>query len=186
MGMIEFLSRTLSQTFQVGWATGPQVKNNGGKLEVVDAAGSTTQAIVATPSANDHAANKAYVDGLVGDQGKVLEIAVPFDFNDAVAAGTGTVTSTAQLPNGAVVQSVDLKVLSNFDGGVSLKVGTPAADDAFMLSSHNDPVTPGTYSHDDRSAPLGAAAAVQVTLDATGTPSQGSGIAFVSYSLPLS
>ena len=66
------------------------------------------------------------------------------------------------------------------------KVGTPAADDAFMLSSHNDPVTPGTYSHDDRSAPLGAAAAVQVTLDATGTPSQGSGIAFVSYSLPLS
>ncbi len=110
MGMIEFLSRTLSQTFQVGGATGPQVKNNGGKLEVVDAAGSTTQAIVATPSANDHAANKAYVDGLVGDQGKVLEkratapplsrsqrsrpAACSFDFNDAVAAGTGTVTST--------------------------------------------------------------------------------------------
>jgi hypothetical protein len=202
MGMIEFLSSTLSQTFQVGGATGPQVKNNGGKQEVVDAAGSTTQAIVATPPANDHAANKAYVDGLVGDQGKVLEkratapplsrsqrsrpAACSFDFNDAVAAGTGTVTSTAQLPNGALIQSVDLKVLSNFDGGVSLKVGTPAADDAFMQSSHNDPVTPGTYSHDDRSAPLGAAAAVQVTPDATGTPFLGSGIAFVSSSLPLS
>jgi hypothetical protein len=186
MGMIEFLSRTLSQTFQVGGATGPQVKNNAGKLEVVDAAGSTTQAIVATPSANDHAANKAYVDGLVGDAGKVLEIAVPFDFNDAVAEGSGSVTSTAQLPSGAVVQSTDLKVLTNFDGGVSVKVGTPADDDAFMVAAHNDPVTPGTYSHDDRSAALGATDPVQVTLDATGTPSQGSGVAYVSYSLPLS
>ena len=184
--MIEFLSRTLSQTFQIGGAAGPQVKNNAGKLEVVDAAGSTTQAIVATPSANDHAANKAYVDGLVGDAGKVLEIAVPFDFNDAVAAGTGTVASTAQLPSGAVVQSTDLKVLTNFDGGVSVKVGTPADDDAFMLAAHSDPVTPGTYSHDDRSAALGATDPVQVTLDATGTPSQGSGVAYVSYSLPLS
>ena len=186
MGMIEFLSRTLSQTFQVGGATGPQVKNNAGKLEVVDAAGSTTQAIVATPSANDHAANKAYVDGLVGNQGKVLEIAVPFDFNDAVAEGSATVSSTAQLPLGAVVQSTDLKVNTTFDGGVSLKVGTTTVDDAFMQAQHNDPVTPGTYSHDDRAAGLGAASVVQVTLDATGTPTQGAGIAYVSYSLPLS
>ena len=122
----------------------------------------------------------------MGDAGKVLEIAVPFDFNDAVAEGSGSVTSTAQLPSGAVVQSTDLKVLTNFDGGVSVKVGTPADDDAFMVAAHNDPVTPGTYSHDDRSAALGATDPAQVTLDATGTPTQGAGIAYVSYSLPLS
>lgn len=186
MGMIEFLSRTLSQTFQIGGATGPQVKNNGGKLEVVDAAGATTQAIVAAPAQADHAANKAYVDGLVGNSGKVIEVAVPFDFNDAVAAGSATLASIAQLPIGAVVQSTDLKVLTTFDGGVSVKVGTAAAPDVWMLANQNDPVTLGTYSNDDRSAPLGAAAAVQVTLDATGAPTQGSGIAFVSYSVPLS
>ena len=186
MGMIEFLSRTLSQTFQVGGASGPQVKNNAGKLEVVDSAGSTTQAIVATPSADGHAATKAYVDGLVGNQGKVLEIAVPFDFNDAVAEGSGTVTSTAELPIGAVVQSTDLKVSTAFDGGVTVKVGTTADDDAFMLAAHNDPLTPGTYSHDDRAAGLGSASVVQVTLDASGTPAQGAGTVYVSYSLPLS
>ena len=56
--MVELLSRTLSQTIPVGGATGPSVKNDGGKLEVVD------------------------------------------------AAATGTVTSTAQLPHVAVIQSV--------------------------------------------------------------------------------
>ncbi len=183
--MIEFLKRTLSQTFQIGGAAGPQVKNNAGKLEVVDAAGSTTQAIVATPTATGHAATKGYVDGLVSDAGQVREIAVPFDFNDATAEGSAFLDSTAQLPNGAVVQSTDLQVLTAFDGGVTIQVGTAATADAFMQAQHNDPTNQDTYSHNQRAAGLGAAAAVRVTLDATGTPTQGAGIATVTYSLPL-
>lgn len=185
MGMIEFFKRTLSQTFQVGGATGPQIKNNSGKLEVIDAAGSTTQAIVATPSASGHAATKGYVDGLISDAGQVREIAVPFAFGDATAEGSAFKESTAQLPTGAIVQSSDLQVNTAFDGGVTVKVGISSDDDAFMEAAHNDPATPSTYSHNERSAALGSAAAVRVTIDATGTPSQGAGIATVTYSLPL-
>ena len=138
----------------------------------------------------------------MGNSGKVIEIAVPFDFNDSVAAGSATLASTpfscraashalAALapgglpPIGAVVQNTDLKVLTTFDGGVAVKVGTAAAPDVWMLANQNDPVTLGTYSNDDRSAPLGAAAAVQVTLDATGAHTQCSA-APLSAAPPLS
>ena len=183
--MIEFIKRTLSQTFQIGGASGPQVKNNAGMLEVVDSGGATAQAIVATPTQAGHAATKGYVDGLVSDAGHVKEVAVPFGFADAVAEASATVLSINQLPLGAVVQSTDLQVLTPFDGGVSLKVGVASDDDAFMLALHNDPAVQDTYSHNERAAGLLGAAVVQLTIDATGTPTQGAGIVVVTYSLPL-
>ena len=185
MGMIETLLQTLSSTFKIGAdASAVTLEASGGKLGAKNNSDALVPIQGGTPSADADLVTKAYGDSNYGVPGAVKELKIAFDWNDATAEGSATVAAATQLPVGAVVQSVDLKVLTGFDGGISLEVGLTADPDQFMGSAHNVPGTANVYSHNDRAAWLGTAEAPKVTLTATGTPSQGEGVAYITYSVP--
>lgn len=187
MALIETILQTLSNTFKIGGnANAVTLEAAGGKLAALDNNDDLVPVQAGTPSAGDDVVTKSYGDSNYGVAGAVREIQIPFDHTDATAEGTASVVASTQLPLGAVVKSVDLKLMTGFDGGVSLEVGLTADTDQFMGTSNNVPGTAGTYSHNQRAAGLGSAEAPRVTLIASGTPSQGEGVAYISYSVPQS
>jgi hypothetical protein len=186
MGLTEVIERIVNDALRIGASNVVKLVTGSNVLSVKNDSDTLIPVEAGAPSAGGHLVTKTYGDANYGvdGAGAVQEIKVPFDWEDLVATGSVNIDSTSELPVGAEVQSADLKVLSDFDGGVSVEVGTTSDADAFMGTSHNTPGAAGTYSNNQRSPGLGSASVVRVTVAASGTPSQGEGVAYVSYSLP--
>ena len=176
MGKVkEFLKGTLSSTFQL--AAGIILATAGGVLQVFGPDGETPANIAAAdPTDDSHLVTKGYADSNYGTlPGSVRELV--FDI------GTTNSNSTAELPTGAVVQSVDVVVSTAYSAGASLKVGNVGDDDEFVDASDAVPLTAvGTYSYNLRSG--ARVSAQQVLASIGGTPSQGAGKVYVTYSIP--
>jgi len=184
--LVEFLQQTLSPYFKVGvGSNGITVNANSGVAEMKNNANdSLVNLNVADPTASTHAATKGWAEANLGVADAVRETKLTFDHTDL--ADTGTVTlDTSDLPTGAVIKSIDLDVGTGFDAGASVLMGTSADDDAFVASGEFDlTFTGGPQSKNFRSAAFGSAAPVKLKITTTGTPSAGSGTAFVTYSVP--
>ena len=176
MGKVkEFLKGTLSSTFQL--AAGIILATAGGVLQVFGPDGETPANIAAAdPTDDSHLVTKGYADTNYGAlPGSVRELV----FN----IGTASSSSTAELPTGAIVQSVDVVVSTAYTAGASLKVGNVGDDDEFVDASDAVPLTTlGTYSFNMRSA--SRPSAQQVLASIAGSPSQGAGKVYVTYSVP--
>lgn len=106
-----------------------------------------------------------------------------------VAFTTTTATSTATIPDGAVVSRCDLKMDTGLSGGTSpdIVVGYTGSTSAWMASADHagagGVATTGTYTKTQASSQAsGSAKAVLVTI--SGTPTGGAGTAYVYYSSP--
>jgi len=163
---------THSSTFQLG-RDGPQVKGDSGVLQARDSGDTALARMqVATPTAYDDAVTKSWAEAnLSAPSGTVRAV--------AVTVGTSTVSSTLQLPLNAVVLGVKVNVTTAYSAGATLEVGTAADADQFMATTDNNPEVTGLTELELATAPLGAAAVVQVTVG--GTPGAGAATVVVEF-----
>jgi hypothetical protein len=188
MGLTEVIERIVNDALRIGSSNIVKLVTGSDVVSVKNDSDTLIPVEAGAPTAGGHLVTKTYGDAnySVSGAGAVQEIKVEFDWEDLSASGSVNIDSTAELPVGAVVQSADLKVLTTFDGGVSIELGTTSDADAFMATSHNTPGTADTYSNNQRAAGLGSASVVRATVAASGTPTQGEAVAFISYSIPQS
>jgi len=186
--LVEFLQQTLSPFFKVGvGSNGITVNANSGVAEMKNNANDALANLsVADPTADSHVVTKSWGEANLGVANAVRETTLTIGHADLTPTGSVTIDSE-NLPTGAVIKSIDVAVGTAFDGGVSLLAGTAADDDAYIAASEvSTTFVAGPQSKNFRSAPLGSAAPVKFKMDATGTPSQGSLTAFITYSVPSS
>jgi|GEM_PF-4757729 len=184
--LVEFLQQTLSPFFKVGvGANGITVNANSGVAEIKNNANDgLAQLSAADPSTSTHVATKGWAEANLGAANAVRETKLTIGFGDLADTGEVTIDSS-NLPSGAIIKSIDVDVATDFDGGASFIAGTAADDDAFIASGEMDlTFTGGPQSKNFRSAAFGTAAPVKFKCTTTGTPSQGSLDAFITYSVP--
>lgn len=165
---------TMSLFFVIGGlAAGVRLKANSGALDVRNAGDTGYAAVrVATPSGDQDAATKGYVDGLLAPIGPIR---VNFAYDNT------TPTSTAVIPAGSVISRVDVVVQTAFnDPTATVAVGYSGATSAWMSGSQSTPAFADDYQNQTaQSAPL-SDHAVLVTVT-PGSASQGSGYALVYF-----
>jgi hypothetical protein len=183
--MLELIRKTFANAFQIGLA-GPNLEDDSGDLKVTNGSGTLKKVRCADPAGSTDAVTKGYADSNYGaPAGVIREIGFDFGHADATPTGTATVDSTATLPVGAVVQSVDVKITSGFNGGVQLKIGRSADDDEYAIIDAAQTAVANSYSVNLRSEPIsGSAQAVRLSMVSSGTPSAGAGRAYITYSVP--
>ncbi len=182
MRVYEYIERTLANFFKIGDVT---INANSGVAEIKNPDNTALAKLrAADPVGDTDVATKGWATANLGAANAVRETALTFDDTDL--ADTGTVTiDTNDLPTGAVVQSIDVKVEEAFNGGASVLVGTAADDDLFITAGQLDPTNDaGVQSFNLRSAAFGSAGPVQFTVATTGTPDAGSLTAWITYSVP--
>lgn len=177
MGKVkQFIKGTLSATFQL--AASIILGTSGGVLQVLGADGTTPANVAAAdPTDDSHLVTKGYADANYGAvPGAVRELV--FDI------GTdATSSSTAELPTGAIVQSVHVDVTTAYSAGAGIKVGNVGDDDEFVDAAASITLTAlGTYGVTLRSGARVSAQQVQASI--SGSPSQGAGKVYVTYSIP--
>jgi hypothetical protein len=166
---------TIETIFQIGLG-GPQLKNNGGAVEVRNAA-DTAFAIArgATPVAANDLTTKAYVDS-GGASGAVAEI--------RFAIGTGaTQNSATQIPAGAFISSTEVEITTPYSGGATITVGQTGTPALLQATSDNAPTLAGTYQVNGDTAWGASPLTVLVTVG--GAPGAGAGFVIVRYSETL-
>ena len=183
MGLIsEFISRTLSGEFTIGLG-GFKLVNNGGIAEVKDSSDNLQILRAKAPVGNDDVATKQWAEANLGVANAVREYEVTVAFGDLTATGTAVIEGP-ELPQGAVIKSIDTDVATAFDGGVTLKAGLTGAAEQYVSAGELPMGTAGTYSKNQRSPKVASAETLKLTFDASGTPSQGSVTVFATFSIP--
>lgn len=118
-------------------------------------------------------------DGNASGTGNEKTILVEFAFGD-----TAGVSSTTEVPDGAVVLSCSVQVDTVFDNTPTLVVIVDGAtDQTLMASSDSSLLATGVYVVDDP-VTIDAAHAGVVKVTVGGTPTAGTGKVFVSYVIP--
>ena len=167
------LRGTIETILQIGLG-GPQVKNNGGNLEMRNP--TDTGFVIArgaTPVAANDLATKAYVDsGAVIADGGVQEIR--FAITNAAAQN-----STTQIPNNAIVVDAELDIVTPYSGGATITVGNAGTPALLMGTGDNNPQAAGLYQVHQDTSYTGGPATVLVTV--AGAPAAGAGFCIVRY-----
>ena len=184
MGLVEYLQQTTADFFKVGLG-GITINNNGGVAEVKNGANSSLATLrAADPTGDSDVATKGWAEANLSVANAVRELEFAADHTDMPDTTTLTIDSS-DLPSGAIVKSIDIKVGSAFDGGVTLLAGTAADADAYIASGQASlTYTDDVQSFNMRGDPLAEAGPVQFTFTSTGTPSAGALSAWITYSVP--
>jgi len=135
-------------------------------------------AAVATPTAGEHAATKAYVDAQNANQASSTQVA--YDTH-VVADGDGVFATTATMPVGASVLRVTLDVTTAYDQPSTIKLGIAGDAEAFLAAGEIDLTVAGTYIIDVAYTNGGPAAAA-FQIDFTGGVGLSAGALRVFYS----
>jgi hypothetical protein len=170
MSVFEKLRGTIETIFQIGLG-GPQLKNNASVIENRNAADAAfVIARGATPLAANDLTTKAYVDGLVGGGGDVLEI--------RIAVALATVSSVTTIPIGAIVIEAELDVTTPYTAGATISLGQAGAVTEFQLTTDNNPQASALYQVPQDTA---AASANPLLVTVAGGPAAGAATAIVRY-----
>lgn len=169
------LDGTHKNAFKIG-RDGPQVKNDSGVLAARnDADDGYVNLAAADPSSAEHVVTKSYGDANYNAAGAKRTIIKTLNT-------TASQSSSTQLPTGAVVTKVHMKVTTAYDNGATLQVGVTGTPDAFAGTTAFNLAETGDYILDDFSAALGSAANVLATLG--NSPTVGAGTLLVEYCVP--
>lgn len=117
--------------------------SSAGTLQLFKSDGSTRAKLqVATPTVNEDAATKQYVDSAAGTTSCEQVLSMTLAFGTA-----GTQTSTFLLPTGTQVTKVQVVVATPFNGTApTVTVGFTAALTAFMTTPDNNLKVAGSYT----------------------------------------
>jgi hypothetical protein len=170
--LFQSLAGTLLSSLQIGIG-GIQIKSSGGKAEIRDAAGTGYAVLRAMKDPAD--ADAVVTNGQVAAHSEW--IVVPF--------GTSTVSSTATIPDGAIVVSVITEIGTAFDNAATVEIGTDADADAFAAAADVDPTAEGQYVRTGAvPQDAGSAKAIKVTI--ANAPTVGAGSVLVQFVTPAS
>lgn len=133
---------TIKSVFQV---SGLHLENDGSALKVTSDGATLATASVATPTLNEHAATKAYVDAQNASQAASQQVA--YDTHAAID-GDGQFKTAVKLPVGASVLRVTLDVTTAYDQPSTIKLGIAGDAEAFLASGEIDLTIAGTYMID--------------------------------------
>ncbi len=196
---------TILEYFRIG-RNGIRVANNNGVMEVQNAAGTAlARARVADPAAPTDAVNRGTLDTALGARDGAIE-ALQTDMGAAqadlaalqgqvagfsgagldrtVAIGIGTDASyeaTSQLPAGAVVKEVKLKVTAGYPAGTEIRVGSAGVPDMLVGAADNDPSL-AELQEVELWALLPSALTPRVSI--SGNPAGGAGLVAITYTTP--
>ncbi len=184
MGIVEYIQQTTAAFFKIGIG-GVTINNNSGVAEIKNAANDGLAKLrAADPTGDTDVATKGWAESNLNVADAVREMVLEVDDTDMPDTGTATI-DTSNLPSGAVIQSIDIKVGTGFDGGATLIVGSGSDDDEFIAAGQVDlTYTANVQSFNLRGAPFASAAPVKFKFTTSGTPSAGSLSAYITYSVP--
>ena len=184
MGIVEYIQQTTAAFFKIGIG-GVTINNNSGVAEIKNSNNDGLAKLrAADPTGATDVATKGWAESNLNVANAVREMVLEVDDTDMPDTGTATI-DTSDLPSGAVIQSIDVKVGTGFDASATVIVGTAADDDEFIAAGQVDlTYTDNVQSFNMRSAPFGSAGPVKFKFTTAGTPSAGSLQAFVTYSVP--
>jgi hypothetical protein len=170
---------TIETIFQLG-LNGPNLKNNGGNVDVRNAGDTAyVNARGADPVIPDDLTTKRYVDALtIPGSRNVIRIPIAL----------ATVSSVANIPPTAQVLSCRVEITTAYNLGATISVGQTGAPTSFQGTGDNNP---------QQTVPVGQTNIFEVDQDTTPTvapnpmlvtitgATAGAGFAIVEYAIPL-
>jgi hypothetical protein len=165
--------------------SGFNLKNNAGVCEIRNTADDAMQKIrCASPSGNDDAATKGYVDPLVSAAAAAAASSIKYV---RIVTGTNaTYTSDTVIPANARLDSASFEVTDAYSAGTTISLGQVGSVALAMTTAETTPEVLGSkVVKNDQDVAWGAAAlAALVTVN--GAPAAGAGVAIFKYCSPLS
>ncbi len=175
MSVFSKIKGTIETVFQIGLG-GPQLKNNGGSVDVRNAADTAFVAVRALdPVGANDAVTKGYADANYAVTGVVREIR--FALTNAASQSSAT-----SIPANAIVSDIRLSVTTQYSAGSTISVGRTGSTSLLMATTDNLAQSTDMFQITQDTAWGGSALPVLVTV--SGAPTAGVGTCTVIYSVP--
>jgi len=158
--------------FQIG-KSGPQMKNNSGTIEFKNNGDSAFANVsVLTPTLDDHAATKNYVD--TQSIGTDFTRIIRFTINTTAAQ-----SSNDTVPSNSRVLRTRVEITTPYSAGATIEVGNSSGSNIFMTTNDVDPETAGAYEIEDDISSAGTTEDIDVAIG--NTPGAGAGVVSIEF-----